>query len=1235
MAMGFVPENGKKDIFIKSYPSHSNYSIRVDFSSKTIDYGKKIKKGSKTTSNFYKDENFVVLECVDRLLEKEYKPQHIYLEKNYPAGRGVSKGLDILVYDNKSPYLMIECKTWETQHKKEYNKMLKDGGQLFTYYGFDRETKYLCLYSSQFENNEIKYKNDIVAVEDGWKMLSNTPDIFEQWSKQYKSNGVFEEHSTPYNVKSKKLTYNDLKNLTKKDSSYIYNQFEEILRHNAVSDKQNAFNKLLNLLICKIKDEDRNKDSILKFQVLEGQSDEDLQMELNILYKGGMYDYLGQTVTLHTREDIEKDFELKGISDTDLVDMQWKRLKDNTLKSPRFSFKELDSDKSFVENAKIVREIVSLLQEYKFRYQQKHQFLGSFFEKLLKESIKQEVGQYFTPVDIAKFIIYSLPLREYMEEKIEKQKSSIIPTAIDFACGSGHFLIEYMEVIQNLIQKIEITNASTSAKNKVSSWRNDVKFAWAKDYVYGIDNDDRLVKTTKVAAFLNGDGEANILWGNGLDNFHTSRDYIKVLKNPTNDKNNGNFDVLISNPPYSVKGFKGTLDDGSSSFDLFNGLTEKSKEIECLFVERMKQLLKIDGIAAIVLPTSILTNSRLHSKAREIILKYFYIKAIVELKADTFAATPTKTIILFLKRRNDGDFIAIEREINDFFVNKNDVAVNKIESAFSKFVSNVYENLSFDDYLKFIKGQNVEHELCKDYYNAFNDDLQKVINLEKEKMLYFFLTYPQKIVLVKTGEEEKGKKFLGFWFSNRRGKGEVPLPTGTQLFNISELMDSTKANSYIYNAFKNNFDLEIADNLSEHISYAYLSSFIEYGTNSFDRIINLNKKDMIIFQSAHNKKLGDYVYIIKGVTYDKEQQVLNKTKNIILTADNITVDNRFEMSKMIYLSDDLKLDNTKKLMSSDVFISLSSGSKKHVGKCAHIKSDTNYYAGGFMGVIRPKEEKKEEINMKYLHIILSHPIIRNNLSNSSTGSNINNLSDNLYDLKIPLPPMDVQKKIVDEFVKAEKKMQTTNDNISSSQTNIKDIIGKCFSSNLKTGRLGDIIDNDFVKRGKSAKYGSSNMQIIKSGQARGLLEFDFTERHYVDEKFISDERNLIKGDILINSTGVGTAGRVTLFDLDGDFVVDSHITIVRLNKNEALPKYVLYALYHIGFKTIEAMATGQSGQVELSPDTIKGIRIPLPSLPEQKKIIAEIEKYEAEIAKAKTKLEDLEQKKNEIIDKYL
>lgn len=63
-------------------------------------------------------------------------------------------------------------------------------------------------------------------------------------------------------------------------------------------NKPNAFNKILNLFICKIIDEDKNEDEQVDFQWLEDDTDESLQVRLNDLYKKGMHRFLEIEVTV-------------------------------------------------------------------------------------------------------------------------------------------------------------------------------------------------------------------------------------------------------------------------------------------------------------------------------------------------------------------------------------------------------------------------------------------------------------------------------------------------------------------------------------------------------------------------------------------------------------------------------------------------------------------------------------------------------------------------------------------------------------------------------------------------------------------------------------------------------------------------------------------------------------------------------------------------------------------------
>ena len=119
-------------------------------------------------------------------------------------------------------------------------------------------------------------------------------------------------------------------------------------------------------------------------------------------------------------------------------------------KNNEFAIKEVFDDASFLENAKVVKEVVELLQKYQIRYTYRQQFLSDFFELLLTTGLKQESGQFFTPVPIARFIIKSLPIQNITAKKITQgNKNDLLPTIIDYAAGSGHFVTESMEVVQN------------------------------------------------------------------------------------------------------------------------------------------------------------------------------------------------------------------------------------------------------------------------------------------------------------------------------------------------------------------------------------------------------------------------------------------------------------------------------------------------------------------------------------------------------------------------------------------------------------------------------------------------------------------------------------------------------------------------------------------------------------------------------------------------------------------
>lgn len=190
--------------------------------------------------------------------------------------------------------------------------------------------------------------------------------------------------------------------------------------------------------------------------------------------------------------------------------------------------------------------------------------------------------------------------------------------------------------------------------------------------------------------------------------------------------------------------------------------------------------------------------------------------------------------------------------------------------------------------------------------------------------------------------------------------------------------------------------------------------------------------------SGNIVRLGDVCEIIKGVTFDKNLQISENKGKIVLTADNISLDGHFTIQKEIYISNDADFDENKKLKKDDCFICFSSGSRNHVGKVALISEDTNYYAGGFMGILRPTDK----IIPHYLYDILNSTAMREKVKNSATGSNILNLSTSIKDLQIPLLSLTTQQKIVSEVQALEQNIATAKNVLAECPARKADVLRK-------------------------------------------------------------------------------------------------------------------------------------------------------------------------------------------------
>ncbi len=1233
--LGFLPKENTVGVYEKQYQQHNNYAIKIDFTKEVINYGKLIISENKTTQNFSQAENWVVLECVDRLLTKGYQPKNIILEKTWGAGHGTSGRLDICVTrEDGSEYLLIECKTHGKEFDKELNNMNKNGGQLFTYFKFSNKADVIMLYTSSLKGQDVVYENQIVKIEDDYR-IGDVKDFFDKWNKLTKDNGIFEEWVEPYCFESKALIKSQLKPITQEDSSFIFNRFLEILRHNVVSDKGNAFNKIFTLFLCKVYDETSARDDEeLKFQWLEGIDDDvKFQLRLTDLYKKGMLQFLSREVSDFDEDDFNKRY--KNLSADDKKTLLGEIHKLRLEKNNEFAIKEVYDHQSFKENAKIVKEVVELLQGFRIRYNKRQQYLSDFFELLLTTGLKQESGQFFTPVPIAQFIIKSLPLEQIVNDKLKQKDGELLPFMIDYAAGSGHFITEYMHEVQSIINNKKPKEYIDATSKKLKNWQED-HFDWATKYVYGIEKDYRLVKVGKVGCYLHGDGLANVILSDGLGSFVSTKDYKGRLLKGKEDgsKDHQQFDILLSNPPYSVESFRQTTRDSytEKDFDLYQKLTDNSSEIECLFIERTKQLLKDGGIAGIILPSSILNNAGIYSKAREMILQYFDIVAMAELGSNTFMATGTNTVVLFLKRRNNFDCINVKKSVGKFFTTLKDIIINSIENPVEKYISYAWENITLEDYVSLLKNEPNEtiqkHDLYNEYKKKIKSKKEKeffntLIEIEKEKLYYFVLTYNQKTVLLKTGEKEAEKQFLGYYFSNARGRegihsmqGSKTIDECTRLFDAEKFDNPKKASTYIYQAFNNDFETPIDETLSENVSRVQLVDLLTFDRVEFEKSISLNAKKKLKIESKWDiVKIGQLVDIVRGasprpikhfvtnsddgINWIKIGDVDPKSKYVVETKEKITITGA-KKSRFVNVGD---------------FIISNSMS---FGRPYIIKTQGCIHDGWLL-----MTNFNDALVKDYFYHVVSSSIVQNQfIDAASGGTSVDNLNiEKVSHTKIPLPPREIQEKIVKEIEKIETLENTTREELKRYTTKIFNLL-----QGYKKSSISELCTISSEKcdpqKDPHREFVYIGLEHIESNT--GI----FHKNIEVGNNILSTKNVFHKGDILYGKLRP-YLNKVAITDCDG--ICSTDILVL---KSKA-PKILKYSLLSEDF-------------VKQTSALMKGVNLPrigindfmkqttnIPPQAEYNTLNAEIEKIEVQINEAQKIIDGADEIKKEIFKKYL
>ncbi|EJM6170469.1 N-6 DNA methylase [Campylobacter jejuni] len=1247
----------KNENYVKTI---NNYTLLIDYKNQSINYPKEIKIHDKTTSNFSHPENFVVFECVHRLLEKGYKAEYLELEPKWNLGRDKKGGkADILVKDNENnPYLIIECKTTDSKNSefiKEWNRMQEDGGQLFSYFQQEKGVKYLCLYTSDF-SDKLEYKNYIIQAYDNeeylkekelqnsYKKSNNNIELFKTWKEsyelQYFKQGIFEANVNAYKILEITPTFDNLKELKEEGK---YHEFAKILRKHNISGKENAFDKLVNIFLCKIYDETFNKNN-LKFGYFGVMADTyaNMQDRLMWLYKEAMKEFLGEKITFVSNEDIEKDF--KQLKIKTLKEVMQNYIKELKFYSNNdFAFLEVHNKELFLKNALVLKEIVELFANYKLTQNSTNQFLGNLFELFLQKGMKQDEGQFFTPIQICEFIMYSLPLQEMLN------KSSKALRVIDYACGAGHFLNTYANELKRYLTEDELKE----------HYKN----------IYGIEKEYRLSKVSKVSSAMYGQNEINILYADALASFELANTNNLEGEKAKPQIESNSFDLLIANPPYSVKGFLETLSDKSkNTYKLFNDdiNIETNNSIECFFCERANQILNDNAKAAIILPSSILNKDSIYKNTREILFQNFDFIAIVELGNQTFGATGTNTIILFLRKKEtfkqenhliSQDYSLIKERIETENLKDNESFYQNYLSAycdFRKFDKELYSNFLNGN----LDSKLAELEAFKDYCNAFrqtsdykklkeskiykeSEDKQSLEDkaflayaqaIEKDKLLYFSLSLNQEVLIIKSPSDIKEqKKFLGYEWSNRKGDEglkELHEPYLSPLFERGNPQNETKLNTLIYKSFLNTLDV-IPQELQTYATKARLVDMIDFEKVEFNKAISLNPSNLM--QNEMSNPFVNSKYEL--VEFGQLTKSLGKGRRPASFADSNGKYPFIKSSRILEKCNEYDFD-------IEALIIGDGGSANiHYINGKFSSSDHTYI---FIN-------NKKNIILKFIYYVINSNL--HILEVGFKGIALKNIAKSfIQSLKIPLPPFEIQKQIVAECEKVEEQYNTLSLSIKEYQNLIKAMLQKCgIIEDNQEYELNSILDkiNNLCKINLDSEFLSSFNKTIKEyALSNPIFKLSIGKR-------VLNNELLENGQIPVYSANVlevfGFVNKEILQDydndsvlwgIDGDWMVGfipknkkfyptDHCGVLRVDDTKINAKYISFILNEAGKKQ------GFSRKLRASIDRIKALRVKLPSLEFQDQIADITDKIEKKINEYKIELDRLEKEKEKILQKYL
>ncbi|MDR3260204.1 MAG: restriction endonuclease subunit S, partial [Tannerella sp.] len=409
-----------------------------------------------------------------------------------------------------------------------------------------------------------------------------------------------------------------------------------------------------------------------------------------------------------------------------------------------------------------------------------------------------------------------------------------------------------------------------------------------------------------------------------------------------------------------------------------------------------------------------------------------------------------------------------------------------------------------------------------------------------------------------------------------------------------------KASTYIYKAFAGNDDYPVDDSLKENISRVRLVDMLTFDRANFGKTISTAVKKVKIESKWEVVKLTDVISIVNGGTPDTNNSAYweNGTIPWLSIADFKDVTRFVEKTDKKITEQGLKNSNATLMEAGNIVIS----ARGTVGALAQLMIPMTFNQSCYG--IKPKAL----LNQGYLYFILKFEVEQ--LKSKAYGAIFNAITTKTFDsIKIPLPPKEIQQKIVSEIEVLEKKEEKVKRECEGLQDKIDQIIETKF---LQDYKLGDIISLEYGIALPDQNRVKGDYPVIGSN---GIVGWH--------NGFLVEAPAIVVGR-------KGSAGKINWIDKNCT-PIDTTFFVRKMGDIEYSLKIIYHAIKKLNLENL----AGGTGVPGLNRNDAYGRNISLPSLSVQQTIVSEIEKIEEQIAEAQKIIADIPILKNEILKKYL